>query len=110
MIYDPEPHIGYRRHGSNLVGDNISWRGRLKRINRLIKGQLSVWCDHNLASLEACYDLLSDEAQVVTDEFLAIRAERSGLRRLQRLRDSAIHRQSTNGNLGLYFATVLNRL
>ncbi|MDA4846563.1 glycosyltransferase family 2 protein [Hoeflea poritis] len=110
VIYDPEPHIGYRRHGSNLVGDNISWRSQIQRIRRLVGGQLASWSDNNLASLQICYGLLEEESQAVVDEFQLLRVEKSPLRRLQRLRNSGIYRQSDKGNLGLCVAALLNRL
>lgn len=110
VTYDPEPRIGYRRHGGNLVGDNISWRSRFQRVRRLVGGQLASWSDRNLASLQMCYDLLEENSRVVVDEFQSLRLEKSPLRRLYRLRNSGIYRQSNRGNLGLYVAAILNKL
>ncbi|WP_136660996.1 glycosyltransferase family 2 protein [Nitratireductor sp. XY-223] len=110
FIYDPEPRLGYRQHGGNLVGDNISWRSRIARASRLFRGQLAAWSDRNLDGLRTCYDLLNEESRAVVDEFHSIRTEESTAGRLRRLRKSGIYRQTANGNFGLYVAALIDRL
>ena len=38
VCYDPESTLNYRQHSQNLIGSNISIRGRLQRLRRLLKG------------------------------------------------------------------------
>lgn len=110
VFYDEDPHIGYRQHGQNLVGDNISWRSRLHRLGMLFRGRMAAYGDHNLSGLMRCTDLLTDEALAIVQEFQTIRTERSPMRRLRRLHDSQIYRQTRLENLGLFFAALIRKL
>ncbi|MEX3010172.1 glycosyltransferase family 2 protein [Hoeflea sp. TYP-13] len=110
VVYDPQAHISYRQHSGNLVGDNMSLRSRIDRVNRLFKGQFVSWGDRNLSSLQQCIDLLSDDAKATVEEFRSFRAEKSIIRRLRGLLSSGIYRQSLQGNLGLFAATLFQKL
>ncbi|WP_419914356.1 glycosyltransferase family 2 protein [Hoeflea sp.] len=110
VIYDPNPHIGYRQHGNNLVGDNVGWRSRIDRIRRMFGGQFADWSDQNLEALRKCRELLNEESRDIVDEFQSIRSDQSPARRLHRLHNSSIYRQSRKGNLGLHLAAVVNKL
>ena len=63
VYYDAKPHISYRQHGANLVGQNTSVSARIDRLVQLLAGRLSRWTDTNLEALQARWDLLSPEAQ-----------------------------------------------
>ena len=103
------PHIDYRQHGSNLVGANNSWPARLDRLKRLVAGGFSAWTDRNLASLDACRDLLTEESRQLVDDLKTIRS--TGLpANLSRLRRAGLYRQTTFGNLGLAAAVAIGKL
>lgn len=110
VIYDPVPHIRYRQHGSNLIGDNIRWRSRILRIKRLFEGQFFQWNERNLDGLKKCSDLLCDDALTVLHEFESIRSDKSQLRSLRKLARSGMYRQSIYGNLGLKAGVLFNKL
>ena len=107
--YCPTPRIGYRQHEDNLVGENKSWRAKLTRLKRLFTGTFENWNDRNLASLEACGDMLSQEARDVMARYEKARSAPLPTR-LSALHRSGVFRQSTLGNLGLYIACMLKKL
>jgi hypothetical protein len=107
--YSPEPRVDYRQHIGNLVGTNDGLRARLGRSGFLLGGGFARWTDRNLAGLEACRDLLTDEARDVLDRFVALRKMWLP-RRLAELHRSGIHRQAGRGQVGLYIASAINRL
>jgi len=107
--YDPRPLVRYRQHAANLVGANVSWRARISRLGRLIKGQFAGWTDLNLAGLAVNRDLLTQDA--ITSLDLFARGRQGNLfQRLAALRQSGVYRQTFAGTLGLYLAFVLGRI
>lgn len=107
--YSPEPRIDYRQHVGNLVGSNDGLRARLGRTGFLLSGGFARWTDRNLAGLQACRDLLTDDARDVLDRFEALRGMWLPWRLIE-LRRSGIHRQSAKGQASLYIASAINRL
>lgn len=103
VVYDPVPHILYRQHSDNLVGDNMGWRARLRRLAMLREGRFARWTDANLAGIELCREFLAPRAIATLDAFEAARASHNPLR----LTSAGIFRQTTFGNIGLYVATVM---
>lgn len=107
--YSREPEVLYRQHESNLVGANNTWQARLSRLRFLFGGRFRAWTDANLAALEACRDLLDPQALACIDKFR--RARRGGpVARLRHLRQSGVYRQTRRGQVGLYFAGILDLL
>jgi len=109
VIYDPTPHIGYRQHAANLIGKNTGVLARVKRIKRLLEGQLGKWNDQNMAALQACDDLLTDEARRVIMEYSNIRS-RNLKERIASLRRSGLYRQSKLGTVALFVSVILGKL
>ncbi|WP_421760490.1 glycosyltransferase family 2 protein [Devosia sp.] len=109
VTYSTEPHVLYRQHGDNLVGSNTGWAARLERLSAAMGGRFTRWTDHNLKTLDACADLLTEEARARIAQF---RAARSGSlpARLRALRQSGVYRQSRVGQALLYLAVVLGKL
>ena len=109
FLYSPEPRVDYRQHVGNLVGSNDGLRARLGRSGFLLSGGFARWTDRNLAGLQACRDLLTDDARDVLDRFAALRTMWLP-RRLIELHRSGIHRQTWKGQASLYLASAINRL
>lgn len=109
VIYDPVPRLAYRQHGRNLVGDNTSPAARLRRLRMLLDGQLQSWTELNLAALDACADLLTEEARTTVAQLKSIRGT-GGLRALRLLRESGIYRQLFGGRLTLALAALLRKV
>lgn len=107
--YDPEPEILYRQHAGNLVGNNSSIAARYDRLKMLLGGQFRRWMDENLSGLHACSDLLTMEAR---DQIASFEEARHGklVKRLHRLADARVYRQTREGQISLALACMLNRL
>ena len=107
--YDPRPLVRYRQHEANLVGANVSWKARVSRIRRLLKGEFAAWTEDNLSGLAVNRDLLAADSAACLDQFME--ARKGGLfHRLSYLRRSGVYRQTLFGTLGLYLATIWGRV
>jgi glycosyltransferase involved in cell wall biosynthesis len=107
--YDPTPHLGYRQHMANTVGNNMGLAAKLHRLRMLLSGRFTSWNSANLASLEQCSDLLSEEARVTLQDFREVRAA-SRLAAVRALWQSGIYRQTLAGDLSLSVATILGKV
>lgn len=109
VIYDPRPVLKYRQHESNLIGSNTGWHNRLRRYLRVLDNRSRQWNDRNLQALRQVRHLLTPENQQVLDEFSCAR-QRSLLARLRGIRRAGVYLQTPGANLGLWVATLLNKV
>lgn len=109
VYYSAEPHVLYRQHDGNIVGPNIGWKARWRRLRQAWQGRFVAWNDSNLEALEACSPLLTDEARTILAQF---RRARSGPLpgRLHALRRSGVYRQTAAGQLSLLGACMLGKM
>lgn len=107
--FSDQPSVDYRQHGGNLIGANSTLKDRLHRIKRMLAGHFQQWNDINLKSLEQCQHLLTEENRQVLRTFTKAR-QGTLLQRFIRVKRSGVHRQTILGNLGLWLATLLNKL
>lgn len=109
LHYDAEPSVDYRQHERNHIGCNRGPRAQLKRLRMVIDGGFAAWNDVNLAALQECRLLLSNEARRCLDDYASLR-QKSLWRRLLALARSPIRRQTPVGNLALILAVLLNKV
>lgn len=109
VIYDAEPSILYRQHGGNLIGSNSGLLDRLARITKMLKGTFKHWNDSNLDALGSFGSSLSGKCQVTLRHFVCARNARL-LRRIYLLRKAGVYRQTAFGNIGLFVASIINRV
>lgn len=109
VIYDPEPTLGYRQHGSNIIGSNTGWRNRLYRYFKVLDNRSRDWNEKNISALQQVRYLLTPGNREVLDAFSEAR-QRSLLPRLLGVRRSGVYLQTPVANLGLWAATLLNKL
>lgn len=109
VVFSHEPLVRYRQHASNLVGANIGWRARLERLTAALGGRFTRWNDVNLAALDRCQNLLTEDARLQLDRFKAAR-EGSLPQRLAALRRSGVYRQTASGQVSLWLAALLGKL
>jgi len=109
VFYDPMPSIGYRQHGKNLVGSNMGWTARKRRLAASFHGRFTIWNDINLAALSILDELLTTENQVTFINFTKLR--RSSLpQRCFCIILSGLYRQTLPGNMSLLAAAILGKL
>ncbi len=109
VIYSETPHVRYRQHDANLVGSNIGFRARIRRVRLALSGRYVGWNNLNMSALAACRDLLTPDAAAKFDHFR--RARHGHLpQRIVNLWRSGVYRQSAIGQVSLYLAGLLGKL
>jgi len=109
VFWDPHPGIRYRQHADNQVGSNVSWAGRVLRVDALFRGRYRTWNDLNIEALLRIFPWLTPENQAILNEFRCAR-NRSLVPRLIGIKRSGIRRQTLPGNLGLVVAAIFKML
>lgn len=107
--YDHQPSLRYRQHESNLVGCNITWQSRLRRVYLLMKGRFKEYNDKNISALLKINHLLTEENKKTLNEFIQLRKLNLN-QRIFKIKNIKIYRQTLIGNLGLYTAILFNKL
>ncbi len=107
--YDHQPSLRYRQHESNLVGCNITWQSRLRRVYLLMKGRFKEYNDKNISALLKINHLLTEENKKTLNEFIQLRKLNLN-QRIFKIKNIKIYRQTLLGNLGLYTAILFNKL
>lgn len=109
IFYDPKPSINYRQHTNNIVGSNLGWLARFKRISGLMDGHFKMWIDSNIYALNKADINITPENRFILESFNE--ARNSNLfKRLYVFRKLGMYRQTLLGTLGLYVAIVLKKL
>jgi glycosyltransferase involved in cell wall biosynthesis len=109
VVYDPEPSLMYRQHGSNLIGSNQGLSAKLLRIRMLMQGQLQQWTDAHVVGIKRIVAQLPITQRRIFQEFDVSR--HGGLfRRLIGLKRSGVYRQTTGGNVALIVAAFFKKL
>lgn len=109
VIYDPTPTLKYRKHSSNLAGENITWPARIHRIKRMLRGHYSEWNSLNIKSLENNSYLLTDANKSTLHTFKSAR-NAFIIKRLYLFTRLRLYRQTLLGNLGLIAAILLKKV
>jgi len=109
VVYDPHPGLSYRQHGDNQIGANRGWRRRVRRYLGALGGRNRDWNDRNIVALRAAEALLSPESRDILDTFE--RARRAGVcERVTGVRRAGLYAQTRSGNLGLFIASLLQKI
>jgi glycosyltransferase involved in cell wall biosynthesis len=107
--YDPWPSVGYRQHGENLVGSNMGWDARLRRLHMFGQGRFRHWADLNVAALARLRPRMTAENRKIFDMFCDAR-QRPLLTRAAMFAQAGVYRQTFLGNLGLAAAVVARKI
>lgn len=106
VIYDAQPTVLYRQHGGNLVGANVDFRSRMRRVRMLLRGRLRDWNAINLRALDASAHRLTKENQHLLQGFARLRAAPAGAR-FAGMRRLGLYRQSRPSQAVLLLAAPL---
>ncbi len=109
MIYDANPCLFYRQHGSNQIGANDSPIAALSRIRRLLQGHLATWTKAQSTALHHSRRWMTPTAQRQLDLFLASR-HCGPIGRILSLHRAGIMRQTRRGSLALWVAAGLGKV
>ena len=109
IFYDPEPSLGYRQHGKNLIGSNLGFRARLCRFKKIMQGQYRTWNAAHIRELEKCIFLLSEENQKRIGWFKLIHSGNIFLRVYYFLR-LGVYRQSAIDTVAIFISALLKKI
>lgn len=109
VYYDPVPSILYRQHEENQVGDNSSLSAHILRLKMLLKGNYKDYNNRNIAALQANIDILTAENQRTLNTFAQFR-NMGLLRRIYGLQRTGLYRNRFLDNIGLFVATIINKI
>jgi glycosyltransferase involved in cell wall biosynthesis len=107
--YDLQPMLLYRQHPDAMIGENITFGVRVRRMQHVAGGRLSSWNSMNLAALKRVAHLLTPEHRDLVITFDALR--RGNLcQRVQVFSRCGVYRQTWQGTLYLRLAAVFGKI
>lgn len=109
FYYDPKPTLLYRQHSNAIVGANSSFRARIDRIFYVLNGRFKNWNDINYAALCNIRNLLTKDSQDILDIFGTFRGAHFK-DRIRLLEVCGLYRQTWQGTLSLWLATIINKI
>lgn len=109
VIYDAVPYIDYRQHNDNLVGANVGFSEKLKRLLRVIGGTYSRWNESNLALLGRFESCLTEANRQALVDFSAARRA-TGWKAWVLLGRSGVFRQSSLDDLAMKVAALIGKI
>lgn len=109
VFYDSSPSLRYRQHDNNMIGINLSWVARLKRLVMLGQGCFRQWNDGNIAALRTLWKYLTPENREILEKFEQAR-RMNLIPRLFYLKRCGIYRQTFLGDLGLIAAAIFKKI
>ena len=104
--YDPHPSVRYRQHEQNVIGSNMGFVARLRRLRMLGQGRFRHWSDLNVAALARVQTRMTAENRKIFDLFCKAR-QQPLLQRAAMFAEAGVYRQTLYGNVGLAAAVVL---
>jgi glycosyltransferase involved in cell wall biosynthesis len=109
VFYDPEPTIFYRQHKNSVIGSNKNFKAKIKRLHYVISGRFKDWNNINCTALTNVNYLLTKDNKDILDTFITFRTAKLK-DRVRLLEVCGIYRQTWQGTLSLWFATIINRI
>ena len=109
FYYDPSPSLLYRQHPDAVLGSNNSFRSRIERLRYVFNGRFKRWNDINYTALCNIRHLLSKDNQDILDIFGRFRGARLK-DRMRLLEVCGLYRQTWQGTLSLWLATIINKI
>jgi glycosyltransferase involved in cell wall biosynthesis len=107
--FDPLPSIRYRSHSENVIGSNVGWRNRMRRLQMLQAGDFKRWSALNVTALRQFRSQMTPESRSLFDLFCESR-ERGFFGRQLGFLQAGVYRQTLLGNLGLAIAVWTKRI
>lgn len=108
-IYDDVPTLLYRQHTANVIGSSLGLKGSIPRLIMVLRGRYQGWNEINIAALQSVSSYLTKDNRAVLETFYQLR-KAPLFARLVGLHKSGLFRQRRLGQVGLWIATILNRI
>ena len=109
VYYDPEPSLLYRQHYGSVMGSNHSFKARIMRIGYIFNGRFKMWNSINYEALINVKHLLTKDNQDILTIYGKFRSARLK-DRARLLEVCGLYRQTWQGTLSLWLATIINKI
>ena len=109
VYYDPEPSLLYRQHYGSVMGRNNSFKARIKRIGYIFNGRFKMWNSINYEALINVKHLLTKDNEDILTIYGKFRSARLK-DRARLLEVCGLYRQTWQGTLSLWLATIINKI
>ena len=109
VYYDPAPTILYRQHNGCLVGSNNGFWAKVNRICFTLNDRFKTWNSINYEALSTIKHLLTKDNQEILSAFGTLRSAKFR-ERIRLLEVSGLYRQTWQGTLSLWLATIINKI
>jgi hypothetical protein len=109
LHYDTVPSVRYRQHADNVIGSNVGFIARLRRLRMLRQGLFRHWSDLNIAALARLRLRMTTENRQIFDLFCKAR-QRPLLQRAAMFAQAGLYRQTLSGNVGLAVAVAFRMI
>ena len=109
VYYDPEPSLLYRQHYGSVMGSNHSFKARITRIGYISNGRFKMWNSINYEALINVKHLLTKDNQDILTIYGKFRSARLK-DRARLLEVCGLYRQTWQGTLSLWLATIINKI
>jgi glycosyltransferase involved in cell wall biosynthesis len=107
--YDLYPSVRYRQHSDNVIGSNVGWAARMRRLEMFRLGRFRRWADFSETALTRLRPRMTAENQRIFDLFCKAR-HAPLLQRALIFAQTGVYRQTFLGNLGLAVAVLLKKI
>ena len=109
VYYDSEPSILYRQHNGAVMGSNCSLKAKIERIGYVLNGRFKKWNTINYEALMNIYHFLTKDNQDILILYGRFRGG-SFRDRVRLLEVCGLYRQTWQGTLSLWLATIVNKI
>ena len=99
MKYSKNPSVLYRQHSKNLIGSNVGFKNKIKRLRMLLSGEMNKYNKSTLQHLSDCRSLSKRNLDVLKDFEKSLHG--NFLKRFFYILRSGIYRQTIAGQFML---------
>ena len=107
--YDRNPTLQYRQHEKSLIGSNVGFVAKLKRLKLLLRGYFRKWNSEHILALKAVEPKMSKETHFTYRHFASLRNQ-SAIRRIRMIEGLGLYRQTWDGMAALYLGALLKKI
>lgn len=109
FYFDATPSLLYRQHAQSLIGSNASLIARLMRLRQVMNGRFKEWNTQNYRALCNVQELFTKDNREILEIFGHFRGARLK-DRIRLLEVCGLYRQTWQGTLSLWLATIINKV
>jgi hypothetical protein len=108
-FFDQESTIWYRQHSRSLIGANVGFYAKLRRLGMLLSGKFRLYNTKHLEAFHVAYLTGLRRNIKLIDQFSILR-DKPFKERFAMINKLGIYRQTIDGQLALYLGAILRKL